>query len=261
LRTAVRQRGEALHYATPQFIASSEFPLFIGPEVARGLSLCHIPEAAMTKEICHAAVMRDGLELKHVPDEHRYIPHELRSKKRAQWTPAEEQMYFDQMELTMQAVMQNGRALAFADDFMKQDAELVRAAVQQDGLALQFASQSRRGDPSIAALAVQRDPTAIKWVPAELHNDRDFMLVCCENARVMQFLSSELRTDREFMVECMQRNGRAVKHYPSAAYQATPSNGRHFGRAMEQLEPMMGIRPFWTPRLKRSQHAGSSSKY
>lgn len=49
----------------------------------------------------------------------------------------------------MTAVKQNGEALIFASDELKNDKEVVMAAVKQNGEALKYASRRLKGDEDV----------------------------------------------------------------------------------------------------------------
>ena len=60
----------------------------------------------------------------------------------------------------MVAVAQDGRALRFASDAMKNDKEVVMVAVAQDGRALEYASDALKNDEEVVMFAVAQDGRA-----------------------------------------------------------------------------------------------------
>ena len=71
---------------------------------------------------------------------------------------------FDTSKFT--AIMKNdGMALQFAPEEMRQNKKVVMEAVSQNGLALQFASESLRLDLEVLRAAVSENGVAFEYVP------------------------------------------------------------------------------------------------
>ena len=60
----------------------------------------------------------------------------------------------------MIAVAQNGCALEYASDELKNDKEVVMIAVAQNGWALEYASDEMKSDKEVATAAVMQDERA-----------------------------------------------------------------------------------------------------
>ncbi len=105
------------------------------------------------RQKAHAAVTADGWALSDLSPELRADP-----------------------EIVRHAVKQNGIALQFADDVLRDDFTTVWLAVMQTGGALVHASHRLRGDPALTATAVRQDADALQaclcrrgWVDHEFY--------------------------------------------------------------------------------------------
>ena len=100
--------------------------------------LMDVPESLRTKEVCLAAVQRNGYELKYVPDE-------LKTR-----------------EICEAAVQKEGVALVYVPDDLKTK-ELCMMAVQKTGWALEYVPRNMR-TPEICEAAVQQDRRILRYV-------------------------------------------------------------------------------------------------
>lgn len=64
---------------------------------------------------------------------------------------------YDDREIVLAAVQEDGRALEFVDERFKDDREIVLAAVQQNGWALEYASERLRDDDDIVRAAAEQN--------------------------------------------------------------------------------------------------------
>jgi len=62
-------------------------------------------------------------------------------------------------EVVLAAVKENGYALLYASEGMKNDKEVVLAAVKQNGNALQYASEGMKNVKEVVLAAVNKMPT------------------------------------------------------------------------------------------------------
>ena len=114
-------------------------------------------------------------------------------------------------EIVLAAVSQNGLALDYASDLLKNDRTIVLAAVQSDGMALLYASDFLRNDTSIFLAAVQSNGMALQFGPEEFEDIREIVLVALQNDGFsLQFLK-EYEIDREFAMTAVQENGSALE--------------------------------------------------
>mmetsp|Transcript_13915 Transcript_13915/g.25656 ORF Transcript_13915/g.25656 Transcript_13915/m.25656 type:complete len:185 (-) Transcript_13915:4-558(-) len=83
-------------------------------------------------------------------------------------------MDWDDYDLVLAAVKQNGRALQSAGETCKSDRDIVLAAVKSDGLSLRWAAESCRCDREIVLAAVEQKWLALQYAASELLEDSDF---------------------------------------------------------------------------------------
>lgn len=98
------------------------------------------------RKVALAAVAVDGMALQHFPT------------------------FNNDAKVVTRAVRQNGLALQFASDGLKEDENVVEKAVKQNGLALQFAAEGLKGNLKIAMLAMANNPGALEFVSENLKN-------------------------------------------------------------------------------------------
>ena len=72
-------------------------------------------------------------------------------------------MEWDNKEVVLTAVKEDGKALEYASDKLKDDKEVVLTAVKEDGWALQFASEGLKNDKEVVLTAVQKTGRVLKY--------------------------------------------------------------------------------------------------
>jgi hypothetical protein len=77
-------------------------------------------------------------------------------------------------------VQQNGLALEYASDDLKNDREVVLAAVQQNGLALEYASDDLKNDREVVLAAVQQDGFALEYASTNLQDDKEVVNIASQ---------------------------------------------------------------------------------
>jgi len=73
-------------------------------------------------------------------------------------------VFRNDLGIVLAAVQQNGLALEFASQELKNNRDIVLAAVQQNGRALGFASEDLQNNYNVILAAVQRDSWAARWL-------------------------------------------------------------------------------------------------
>jgi hypothetical protein len=83
----------------------------------------------------------------------------------------------------LKEISNDGWALEFASDELKNDKEVVLKAVWQDGIALQFASDKLKNDKEVLLVAVSYNDNALKYASDELKDDLDYIkqIYNCKN--------------------------------------------------------------------------------
>jgi hypothetical protein len=90
---------------------------------------------------------------------------------------------------------------------------IVLAAVRNDGSALEFASQELRNDKDVVLTAVDNYGYALKYVSETLKNNREVVLCAVQTyGYVLQYASTELKKDRKIVLAAVQNNGYALEH-------------------------------------------------
>ena len=89
------------------------------------------------------------------------------------------------------------------------------SAVRQDGRALKFASDELRNDREVVLRAVVKNKYkwALQYASEELRNDREFFLDAVKRSPyALEYASEELRNDREFFLEAVRQTGDALEY-------------------------------------------------
>lgn len=90
---------------------------------------------------------------------------------------------------------------------------IVLAAVQNDGCALEFASEELRNDEGVVLAAVNNYGYALKYASEKLKDNRDIVLCAVQTyGYVLQYASTELKKDRKIVLAAVQNNGYALEH-------------------------------------------------
>jgi len=173
------------------------------------------------------------------------------------------------------AVHQNGSALEWASDELRDDRdvvlvaatnpatddllqhtsnrlrgdhEIVLAAVGCRGRELELASEELRNNRDVVLAAVGNDGSALGYASDDLKNDKEIVLAAVahggEDGEVFGDASEELRSNREFVLEVIDRNAHALC-YASEELQNDPSVVL---KARECAEPYEVYNPHWRER-------------
>ena len=81
--------------------------------------------------------------------------------------PEEGRLYRADREVVLQAVRQNGKALQYASEELKNDREVVLQAITQNGKALQYASPELQDDEEVVLQAVAQNGEALQYASPE----------------------------------------------------------------------------------------------
>ena len=115
-------------------------------------------------------------------------------------------------EETLKKVQNNGLALKYASDELKNDREVVLKAVQQFGWALEFASDELKNDKEVVLEAVQEYGYALEYASNKLKNDREVVLIAVQqNGDALEFASDELKNDKYVVLKAVQLDGDALE--------------------------------------------------
>ena len=98
----------------------------------------------------------------------------------------------DKLQDTINNLTQNGNALQYVSDELKNDKEVVLAAITEDGRALEYASDELKNDKEVVLAAVTQYGRALEYASDELKNDKDVVLAAVtEDGWALQYSSDE----------------------------------------------------------------------
>ena len=101
---------------------------------------------------------------------------------------------YQNKDLVLHAVTQDGMNLLFSSDKLKDDQDVVLAAVRQNGWALQFASSRLKNDRDVVLAAVQQNGSVLQLVNERFKDDQEIVLASVQqDPRAIQFASPRLK--------------------------------------------------------------------
>ena len=101
-------------------------------------------------------------------------------------------------DIVTMAVANNGLALRFAAEELKNDKKLVTIAVTQDGNALEYVSTVLKNDKDVVLAAVAQSGAVLWYASDNLKNDKEVAMVAvAQDWEALSFISDELKKDNE----------------------------------------------------------------
>ena len=98
-------------------------------------------------------------------------------------------MKWDNKEVVLTAVKEDGRALKYASERLKDDKEFILKAVKQDGRALEFASKNLKNDKEVVLTAVKDHGSALEYASAEIQK-------LCEGQDPVEVLTRAIQAEK-----------------------------------------------------------------
>lgn len=117
-------------------------------------------------------------------------------------------MDWNNKQAVLEAVKQDGRALEFASDGLKNDKEIVLESIQQDGKNIAYASNELRADKELALTAVQQNICALVDIDAKFLNDKEIVLEAVkQDGYLLRYASDNLKNDKEVVLAAINSKG------------------------------------------------------
>ncbi len=97
-------------------------------------------------------------------------------------------MDWNNKEFVLEVVKQDGEALQYASDELRNDKDVVLAAVQQDRDALQYASDELKDDEEVVLAAIEfyGGGMCLEYASERLKNDKDLVLADLDKLQAQQ---------------------------------------------------------------------------
>ncbi len=93
------------------------------------------------------------------------------------------------------------------DEELWNNKEVVIAVVKQEGMALKYASDELKNDKDVVIKAIHSNDEAFKYVSNELRNDKEFIIgVVQQCVKVVQWLPDEVKRDEDFILKLIDKN-------------------------------------------------------
>jgi hypothetical protein len=107
---------------------------------------------------------------------------------------------FNDKNIIMNVVKNNGLALQYASERLQDDEEIVMIAIQNNMWALNFASERLKDDKEIVMTAVQNSKWALKYTSERLQDDKEIVMAAIQkNRTALRFASKRLQDDKEII--------------------------------------------------------------
>jgi len=154
---------------------------------------------------------QDGLLLRYVPN----LDIEI-VRRAVQQNPLALQYaktYYGNLDIGMEAVRQEGRALEFCSLDLKGRRDIVLEAVKQDGIALYSANPSLKADREIVLAAVKQNGGALRYASPRLQGDKEVVLTAVkQDGSALSFASARLQGDKEVVLTAVNQTGEALSN-------------------------------------------------
>ena len=120
-------------------------------------------------------------------------------------------MNWNSKEQVLKIVKQNGFALEYASEELKNDKEIVLEVVKQNGYALKYASKELKNDKEVVLEAVKQNGYALRFVSETLKNDKQIVLISVrQNGNALHYASEILKNDKEVVLISVKQDGYAI---------------------------------------------------
>ena len=136
----------------------------------------------------------------------------------------------------LKAVKQNGLALEYASDELKNDKEVVLAAVKQYGRALEYASDRLKDDKEVVLAAIEKYGYASAWASERLNNDKEVVLAAVKQYwAALEYASDELQSDKDVLNSMREYliNDKCKGHYDEQLFLDAKENLLKYDREDE----------------------------
>ena len=166
-------------------------------------------------------------------------------------------------DIVLAAVNQDGMALEYAHDDLKDNREVVEAALESEGVALRYASQALKSDKDVILAAVRKNGSALQYVNDEFKQDREVVLAAVKkNGYAFRFASDALKGNGDVVKAAVQQCGFALK-FASVALKSdkeiVKAAVRQCGLALEYAsEPLKGDKEIVKAAVQQN---GAALKY
>jgi len=220
---AVEQNAWALQFATTRLRNDPRVVMLAVKQ--NGLALIFASDnLKYNLEVIEPAVTQNGYALKYAFKQNypnKYSTIEYKKRERASLIAVYQNgMALQYSEFTSskkvvtEAVLQNGLALAFASDVLKNDKEVVMIAVNQQSRSLQYASDALKNDKEVVVTAIRQHKRDSLDEFFPLDDDDDLV-----HFPVLNYASDALKNDKEVVMIAVKKEADENERYgDSPAY-------------------------------------------
>lgn len=131
---------------------------------------------------------------------------------------------YQDREMVLAAVSENGFAIRFSPEPLKRDREIVSAALQENGLALRSVPDLLKDDEHVVLEAVQRDGLALRYASPRLKAHHAIVFPALQqNLSAFDLISNT--EDPAIVLHVLERDGRFYSHIMNEQFQRAPLMG------------------------------------
>jgi len=129
----------------------------------------------------------------------------------SKWLAESADLWSDR-ETVLYRVRQDGAALKYAAEALKEDREVVLASVKKNPHALEHASEKLRDDQDVVLAALVRDPMALEFASPTFQADRNIVLDAMKrNTFVLKHAAPKLLADADLILTALQKHEFAIQ--------------------------------------------------
>jgi hypothetical protein len=121
--------------------------------------------------------------------------------------------YINDIDIVTKAIKQNGLALQYASDGLKDNSTIVEEAIKKNGLALQYASDGLKDNSTIVEEAIKQNGLALQYASDGLKNNIDIVTKAIkQNGLALQYGFYELKNNIDIVKQAIEQNYKAIQY-------------------------------------------------
>ena len=196
LMEAVKQNGESLKFASPEFKNDREVILTAVQNKGSAIDFIHNKEFLQDREIILEACKTHGMALSSAPD--KFKGDEEIAMTAIKNDPFALKLTKDNIRdneaIVMEAVKNKGWSLLYASDRLKDNKDIVMEALNNNTGALRFASDRLKSDKEVVMKAVKDDVLTLEYADKKLHKDKEIIYEILKNDKnSFEYINPEIK--------------------------------------------------------------------
>jgi len=110
-------------------------------------------------------------------------------------------------EYVLERVKNDGMALQYASEGLRDDRDVVMKAIENNGTALEYASEELRADMDVVLCAIENDVDSVSFVSEDMWSSKSFVKEAVKIwSGCLYYASEELRADKDIILWALKNN-------------------------------------------------------